>query len=372
MLAGVLQGPGQRVGPALVIAPDGVARPGEPGHPDWTDKTPGGIRVLAGDHPVPGPRSVAAGRALLDFIERVPEGGSLLCLWSGGSSALVEALPASVSTEALARANRWLLGSGLPIDAVNRIRTALSCLKGGRLATRLPGRRVTVLAISDVPGDDPAAIGSGPWTPAPSAMSVAGLPAGVPSWLQALTAHAPPAPAPGDSGLARVDFRIVASGPLALAAAAGPARAAGLPVTVHQAPLAGEVAAAAARVLECLDAGPPGWHGWSGETTVQLPASPGQGGRNSHLALALAVVLAGRDDIVVLCGATDGLDGAGPGAGGWADGGVTARGRALGLDAHAALAGADAGRYLAQTGDALHIGPTGTNVMDLVLALRRR
>jgi glycerate 2-kinase len=358
MLAGAADTVGDRMGAALCITRAGAARPGE-------DDIPG-ARVLLGDHPVPGARSLVAGQALLRFIDALPGEAPLLCLLSGGSSALAEVLPAGVDLAGLARANQWLLGSGLPIEATNRVRAGLSCLKAGRLAQRLAGRRrVVVLAISDVPGDDPAVIGSGPWT----AAQPAPWPDGLPAWLLALLRHAPPRPAPGDGTLAAVDYRLVANGTQALRAAGAVARAAGLPVLLHEAPLQGEVPELAAALLAKILAGPAGLHGWSGESTIRLPARPGRGGRNSHLALELACALAGRPDVELLCAATDGSDGSGGAAGGWADGGVVARGAALGLDARAALARADSGSYLAATGDALVTGPTGTNVMDLVLAL---
>lgn len=359
MLAGLADALPDWRGPALCITREGAARPGEPGVAR--------ARVLLGDHPVPGERSLRAGRELLQFVDAVPPGVPLLCLLSGGSSALAEALPAGVDAAALARANRWLLASGLPIEAVNRVRAGLSLIKAGRLAARCAGRRVVVLALSDVPGDDPAVIASGPWTAAPPRR----LPPSLPGWLAALLAHAPASPAAGDPGLAEVDYRVLASGRRALAAAAAVARAAGLAVQVQEAPLGGATDRAAAHILATLTQGPPGLHVWWGETTVRLPENPGMGGRNSHLALTLGCALEGHCDIVALCAATDGSDGTGEAAGGWADGGLLGRGRALGLDARAALAGADSGRYLAATGDALLTGPTGTNVMDLVLALRR-
>lgn len=358
MLAGAGDVLGERIGPAMCITRADAVRPGEPGLAR--------ARVLYGDHPVPGERSLAAGLELLAFLDRLPPAMPLLCLWSGGSSALVEALPEGVGAEALARANRWLLASGWPIEAVNEVRARLSCLKAGRLAERLAGRRVIVLAISDVPGDDPAVIGSGPWTPAQALE----LPQGLPDWLAALLARAAPQSASRDCEYAEVDYRIVANGRQALAAAGDAARAAGVAPVLHAAPLEGPAERAAAEILAALVAGPPGLHGWSGETTVRLPPEPGEGGRNSHLALALGCELAGQDDVLALCAATDGTDGVGGAAGGWADGGVVARGAALRLDPHTALATADSGRYLAATGDALVTGPTGTNVMDLVLALK--
>ncbi|MFU8822276.1 MAG: glycerate kinase type-2 family protein [Gammaproteobacteria bacterium] len=361
MLAGAAERLGDRSGPALCITRAGTARPGEPGADH--------ARVLFGDHPVPGALSLAAGQELLAFLDRLPPDVPLLCLWSGGSSALVEALPEGVSPEDLARANRWLLGSGLAIDAVNRVRARLSRLKAGRLAQRLAGRAVTVLAISDVPGDAPDVIGSGPWTPPPRPLA-GGWPSDLPAWLVRLLASAPPEPAPGDTALAAVDYRVVANGRLALGAAAEAARTAGVSSTLHETPLQGAVEDAADRILAAVAAGEPGLHAWSGETTVRLPPSPGAGGRNSHLALALACALDGREDVVALCAATDGSDGTGEAAGGWADGGVVGRGRALGLDARDALARADSGSFLGATGDALVTGPTGTNVMDLVFVVK--
>jgi glycerate 2-kinase len=357
MLAGAAAALGDHAGPALCITRSDAIRPAERGMT--------GVRMLTGDHPVPGMRSVAAGRELLDFIDGLPRGAPVLCLLSGGSSALVEVLPAGMTLADLERANRWLLGSGLPIAAVNQVRARLSCLKAGRLAQRLAGRRVVVLAISDVPGDDPAVIGSGPWT----AVRPAPLPGALPGWLLDLLAQAPPQPVPGDSACAAVDYRVIGNGARALAAAGAAARAAGMAAHLHDTLLQGEVPVAADQILASLAAGPPGVHAWSGETTVRLPEHPGRGGRNSHLALTLACALAGQEDIEILCAATDGSDGTGGAAGGWADGGVIARGAALGLDARAALDRADSGAFLEATGDAWRGGPTGTNVMDLVLAL---
>jgi glycerate 2-kinase len=359
MLAGAADALGEGIGAALCITRDDALRPGEPGVAH--------ARLVMGDHPVPGERSLAAGRELLAFLDALPPGAPLLCLLSGGSSALVEALPADIRVADLARANQWLLASGLPIGAVNRVRARLSSLKAGRLA-RYAGkdRRILVLTISDVPGDDPACIGSGPWTPAPDSL----LPDGLPPWLDALLDRAPAPPAPGDRSLAQVDYRVIAGGRHALQAADAAARAAGLSFTRHEVPLQGSVDAAAELVLAAVMAGPPGVHGWSGETTLSLPVDAGRGGRNSHLALRLATALEGRADITVVCAATDGSDGSTRAAGGWADGDVAGRGRALGLDAAVALARADSGAYLAATGDALVTGPTGTNVMDLVLAVR--
>jgi glycerate 2-kinase len=196
---------------------------------------------------------------------------------------------------------------------------------------------------------------------------------GLPDGFGPLLDLAPPAPLPAAAGLAAVEFHVIANGALALRAVATAARAAGVPCTRHAAGLDGPVGAVATGLLAALAAGPPGLHAWSGETTLSLPPAPGVGGRNSHLALTLSAALAATPDragCVALCAATDGSDGSGGGAGGWAEAAVIARGAALGLDARDALRRADSGTFLAATGDALVTGPTGTNVMDLVLAWR--
>jgi glycerate 2-kinase len=362
MLAGAADSLEEGLGPALCIARADSARPGEPGLAH--------ARLLHGDHPVPGARSLAAGAELLAFLEALPRHLPLLCLWSGGSSALVEVLPPNIDAEELARVNRWLMASGLPIEQVNQVRARLSCLKAGGLARRLAGRRILVLAISDVPGDDPAVIGSGPWT-VPPAETHADPATGLPHWLTTLLERAATVRDARPQAYAEVDYRVVASGGRAQAAAGRVAHAAGLSPVLHEAPLQGTVEAAADGILAAIFGRTPALHAWSGETTLRLPQNPGNGGRNSHLALTLACALAGRNNISVLCAATDGSDGTGAAAGGWADGGVIARGTACGLDARQALADADSGSFLAATGDALVLGATGTNVMDLVLAVTR-
>jgi len=358
MLAGCADALGARLGPALAVTRPDAVRPGEPGV--------AGARVLFGDHPVPGAASLAAGARIEAFCDAVPAGGDLLVLLSGGASALAERLPGGVAARDLERANRWLLASGLPIGGVNAVRACLSCLKAGRLATRLAGRRVFVLAVSDVPGDEPGVIGSGPLTVGPPPA----LPPGLPSWLEALAGRAPPPPAPEAPGLPRVDYRVVACARDAAQAAVRAARAEGVDGVMHPPVLRGEVDRAAERIMAELGAGPAGFHAWWGETTLRLPERPGEGGRNRHLALLLARRLSGRDDVTILCAATDGSDGSAGAAGGWADGGTVSRGRAAALDPDGAVACADAGTFLRAAGDEFVTGPTGTNVMDLVLALR--
>jgi len=318
------------------------------------------LRLLEAGHPVPDADSLLAGEAAAAAVSDLPAGWRLLALISGGASALVEVLPEGMTLEELQRLNRWLLGSGLSIHQVNRIRQALSRLKGGRLAARLGRRPAEVLLISDVPGDDPALIASGPFHAPPTTP----LPAGLPDWLEALLArHAQPFP-----DVPAIPHRIVASNRVAREAAAKACK--DFPVFDHAEPLQGEAEAMARRIVAELAQAPAGLHLWGGETTVTLPPDPGRGGRNQHLALAAALAMAGRRDLWLLAAGTDGSDGNSHAAGALVDGDTVRRGEAEGLSAADCLRRADAGTFLAASGDLVDTGPTGTNVMDLVLALK--
>jgi hydroxypyruvate reductase len=308
-----------------------------------------------------------AGDRVLDSVDRAPADHELLFLISGGTSALVEVLPTGMDLADLHRANAWLLGSGLSIDAINRVRSALSCIKAGRLGVHLRGRRARALLISDVPTDDPAIIGSGPLSPSPDRGPAPTLP----PWLRALTRLAPPAPPHDHPALAALELTIVARLGDAKRAASVRARALGLGVRVDPEPLAGDAVIAGRRLAHQLLTSPPGVLVWGGETTVRLPPRPGRGGRNQSLALAAATVLAGHPDTVMLAAGTDGTDGPTEDAGAVVDAQSVARGLAAGRDPRASLEQADAGSFLAASGDLLRTGPTGTNVTDLVLGLKR-
>ena len=321
---------------------------------------PPGLRLLEAGHPVPDADSLVAGKAAVATVSGLPQGWTLLALISGGASALVEVLPAGMTLEELQRLNRWLLASGLSIHQVNRIRQAVSGIKGGRLAARLGHRPAEVLLVSDVPGDDPALIASGPFHAPPDTP----LPSALPDWVRSLLErHGQPAPE-----VPALPHRIVASNRLARKAVVEAWRDG--PVFEHAEPLQGDAEAMARRIVDELALAPAGLHLWGGETTVTLPPAPGRGGRNQHLALAAAIAMAGRTDLWLLAAGTDGSDGNTDDAGALVDGGTVQRGEAEGLSARSCLRRADAGRFLAASGDLISTGPTGTNVMDLVLALK--
>lgn len=320
------------------------------------------LRCIEAGHPLPNRDSLLAGDALCQFLQTEPDTSGLLFLISGGASSLVEVLPDDLQLHQLQRANQWLIGSGLPIDEINRIRQTLSLIKGGGLLAYVKGRPTTVLLISDVPGDDPGIIGSGLLMPAERLPETASLP----EWLS--RPASPPMP---DRRLPdTVQHHIIATNKMALQAAADRGRALGYAVTVMETPLAGDAQLAGQAIASQLQRLPDGIYLWGGETTVMLPAITGMGGRNQHLALSAALALAAHEDIVILAAGTDGSDGPTDYSGAIVDAGTLERGQVKGLDAGNCLQQADSGGYLAASGDLLQTGPTGTNVMDMVIAYK--
>ena len=310
--------------PCLVLTKDGHAAGAG---------LPAAVELIESAHPVPDERSLAAGSRLLATVAGMREDSHLLLLVSGGASALVEVPEPGLTLEDLAAENERLLAQGLDIHAMNRRRRALSRIKGGRLLASFRGARVTTFAISDVEGDDLGVIGSGIGA------------------------------ARGDAGFEH-DARIVASNAIARGAVARKARALGFPVLSSEETLYADVSVAAERVAALLD-GARGLRIWGGESTTVLPETPGRGGRNQALALTLAGHIAGREGLTVLVAGTDGSDGPTAAAGGVVDG------KTWGEGAEDHLARADSGTYLEAAGALFEIGPTGTNVMDLALALQR-
>jgi len=326
------------------------------------------IKQLEAGHPWPTQASLNAGAELLEFIESTPADAQLLFLISGGASSLVEILPQGISLEELHQVNDWLLGSGLDIHAMNYVRKAISSIKGGRLARQLDGRHTQLLLISDVPGDDPATIGSGLLVPEILLQTEA--PLELPEWVEALMQKGSQAPQDGDVCFENIELEIVATLSDAKHAAAEKGRALGYEVYEHAAVLAGDAELVGQQLANELLAGPEVMHVWGGETSVCLPESPGRGGRNQHLALAAAIELAGEEGVAFLAAGTDGTDGPTDDAGAVVDGGSVARGVAEGFEPRQGLLNADAGIFLEASGDLIQTGPTGTNVMDLMLGIK--
>ena len=353
------------------------------------------LALVAGDHPEPGPGSLAAARALDGVASRASRSEEVWVLLSGGTTSLLGAPVEGITPDDLTRLYSLLLGSGLDITAMNRIRKRFSRWGAGRLALALVPARVRVYLVSDVIGDDLASIGSGPCVPDPAtADDVRGLLQRSGLWeripqsarrqvSQAEAARTAETPKPGDPAFARVTLELIASNGLALEAAAKRAAELGLTPVVSDAPLAGEAAAAGASVAATLlqdyvrgDIPQPGRKPcfiWGGETTVTLGASPdGLGGRCQELALAAARALAGAPPgVALLAAGTDGRDGPTDAAGAIVDGRTWETVIAAGRDPAWDLAAHDAYRALDAAGVLLRPGLTGTNVMDVVIGVGR-
>lgn len=294
---------------------------------------PPGAEIIEAAHPVLDDNSIAAGTRLREVVQGMAPGSRLLMLVSGGASALAEAPVAGLGlADLMARAQK-MLASGADIHAMNAARTEVSRIKGGKLLSHFKGAAVTTLAISDVEGDDLQVIGSGIGA------------------------------APETPGFA-FDPRIVASNAIARAAVMRTAVSIGLAPGDNNETLYAEVNLLAPQLAQTLHKAAPGLHVMGGEPTVILPPDPGQGGRNQALALLLAREIAGTRALRILVAGTDGTDGPTDAAGAIVDG------TTWDDSAQDALDRADAGSWLAARGALLKTGPTGTNVMDLVIALK--
>jgi len=320
-------------------------------------------------HPIPDETSLAAGRQLLKFITE-DDDLPVLFLISGGASSLVEVLPESTSLKQWQKLNEWLLASGLGINKINVIRKKVSQIKGGKLLSYLQGRETHALLISDVPGDHLNMIGSGLLFPTQDD-SISIVDSGLPDWMTQMIAEGQQYKNTEQKGLLS-SYEIITNNRMALQSAKEFLTALGKPIFLHENFLAGDAEQVGRELANYLsDDAESGFHIWGGETTVVLPDIPGRGGRNQHLALSVAVKLSGNKTITVLVAGTDGSDGPTEDAGGLVDGGTLARGTLSGLDAVDCLANADSGHFLEAAGDLLYTGPTGTNVMDLIIAVKQ-
>ncbi len=359
MAAGAISARGADIERALVVTRHGYDRP--VAHHQDTD-----LHIMTAGHPLPDRASLRAGDALLEFVTSGVADRALLVLISGGTSALVERPVPGLTADALAAINRWLLASGKPIAQVNAIRSAISTLKAGRLALHLPYQQTFCYLLSDVIGDDPSTIGSGLLAGAAETE----LPVDLPPPLPALIRANPIPPPPDHPCFRRITTRVLGSNRTAQAAIRHAARVAKMPVSPPFAPLSGDARLAGEAVAHHLLNAPPGLFLWGGETTLKLPQEPGRGGRCRHLALATAAAIDASVPFCLLAAGTDGEDGSDGVAGGWVDETTVRRAAGLGIVIPSTLDAADSGGLLARLGQELITGPTGTNVMDLVLGYR--
>ncbi len=365
------------VAQALVIGPHRPA--------DWPD----GVPFVEGGHPLATEGSLEGGRQALALARRVPEDGCLVCLLSGGASALMAAPMPGLSMAAKQRVVAQVMRGGGDITALNAVRKHLSAVKGGRLAAACPGRVVT-LAISDVIGDDLSVIGSGPcvadgstWEDARDA-------------VRRFAADAPPdaevlalidagraglladTPKPDDPRLRRATARVIGGRREAMAAAAAAAAALGYAPVVIDSPVFGEARAAAAAwwrdvQTRLAHVHTPAAFVSSGETTVTVRGQ-GRGGRNQEFALALVEPLGvATHEMAVVSVGTDGIDGPTDAAGAVVDSSTHARALRLDLDRPAVyLDRNDSYAFLDAVGDLVRTGPSDTNVGDIQVLLGNR
>lgn len=327
------------------------------------------IRVREAGHPVPDANSVAAAREILDAVKGLEPDDLVLALISGGGSAAM-CLPApGLTLQDKQAVNRLLLASGLDIRTMNAVRRRISAIKGGKLAAAAAPARVVTLAISDIPGDDPTAIASGPTAPDPTAaMDLSEVARRLSPRLPHRVAellHAGGTPAPILHG---AEIKLIATPAAALEAAAEVARAEGIAPKVLGDDIEGE-SCAVARLMAAVAGAPvdrPTVLVSGGETTVRLEGSAaGRGGRNTEFLLSLVCALEGRANVWAIAADTDGEDGANVGAAGAIAGpDILRRARAAGMDPEAYLQAHDSGAFFAALGSLVITGPTRTNVND--------
>jgi len=348
----------------------------------------GPVRFPAAGHPVPDIFSFAATREILSLLERAGRGDLVVAVVSGGGSAMLSAPAEGITMEEKAETSRLLLRAGADIASFNAVRKHLSEVKGGLLARAAQPAAIWALLLSDVPGDDPSVIASGPFSPDPTTYADAigvleryGIFYAVPSPVrqhlsEGAAGSLPETPKPDDPAFLGTTSAIVGTNRTAMEAARRTARG---QVTGSTATallpgfLRGEARECARsfctglrKAAEALSPGHAVAVIAGGETTVNVRGS-GKGGRNQEFALAAAMELAGEGAMAVLAAGTDGIDGPTDAAGAYADGTTVARASSLGLDAGAHLENNDAYPFFESLGDLVVTGPTGTNVADLVI-----
>jgi hydroxypyruvate reductase len=337
------------------------------------------IEVLEAAHPVPDAAGLSATKRLSSAVAGLTQDDLVIALISGGGSALLPAPPAGMSLDDEIAVNKALLASGAPIAAMNTIRKHLSAIKGGRLAAVAHPAKVVTLVVSDIPGDNPAFVASGPTVPDPAGRADAlrlvetygiALPQVAMRHLGSLAADAPK---PDDPRFARDEVHVIASAALSLEAAAAEAKRRGVEAVILSDAIEGEakevggVHAAIAREIATRNRPfrKPVLLLSGGETTVTVRGSGGRGGRNGEFLLALALGMDGVAGIHAFAADTDGIDGTEDNAGAFADFTSAARMRKAGLDPRAVLAAHDSWGAFDAVGDLFAPGPTGTNVNDL-------
>lgn len=337
------------------------------------------IEIIEAAHPVPDQAGLEATKRLFELTSGLTKDDLVVALISGGGSALLPSPPDGMTLEDEIAVNQALLASGAPISAMNAIRKHLSTIKGGRLAAAAHPAKVFSLVVSDIPGDNPAFVASGPTVPDNTDRADAlkiierynlALPGAAMAHIRSENCHAPK---PDDAIFANNEVRVIASAAASLEAAAREAEKHGLSAIILSDSIEGEarevahVHAAIAREIATRDRPfkKPVVLLSGGETTVTIRAKGGKGGRNSEFLLSFALGIDGYSNIHALAADTDGIDGSEDNAGAFADGTSISRMLDAGEDASARLNANDAWTAFHAIGDLFVPGPTGTNVNDL-------
>lgn len=317
------------------------------------------LTVLPAAHPLPDETSLAAGRALVDFVRARQPDDHILFLISGGSSAMVELPVDFISLQQLQQINRYLLASGMDITQVNTWRQQFSKIKGGGLLTYLKAR-ATQLLLSDVKDDRAEIIGSG-------LLVASSLKPDDDAFLKTLLPASYQVPLVSETV---IETHILGKLEMAKQAAAEAARNEGLAVTVYSGFIEGDACDAAEKLYQQLLQASAGVHIWGGETTVRLPQNPGVGGRNQTLALAFAAKVRDIPDLHLLAAGTDGVDGNSRNAGGVVCHYTVQKAEGLGFDIQQEIKKANAGIVLMATDDVVRVENSQTNVMDIYIAYK--
>lgn len=326
----------------------------------------GVIKHFKGSHPIPNKQSLDAGEALLKAMGELRDNDFYIYLLSGGSSALIESLHDDISLETLQATTNILLSHNLPITIINSVRKRLSKIKGGGLAAATKAKGI-VLVISDVIGDDLQTIGSAPFVP--TNKNIPSIPSEVLNLLppcvqkRLSTTHAP-------ANVSMPPHYLIATNHIALENAASKAKKLGYKTQIITDSLEGLASDVATQIHTQIKNAPK--HScflYGGEPTVKITGN-GIGGRNGHVVLNFLSHLNSDSNIALLSAGTDGIDGNSPAAGAYADKNTLLKSKELGLDIDEYIFTCNAYNFFAKTDDAIITGPSGTNVMDILIALK--
>jgi len=342
------------------------------------------IRLEKSSHPLPDRKGVLATKRAIQTLDSVDKRDLVIFLFSGGGSSLMPLPAPGITLDELRGATAFLLNSGADIEEINCVRKHISQIAGGRIVERASGSEVISLIISDVVGDNPASVASGPTVPDPTTFRMArdvlerhrvweSVPRSVSAAIQAgISGRIKETPKPGNPAFARAHNLVIGSNSDACTAARKSLKDLGYRVKYLKEPVTGEARFAGETLADLAISNAPSHGKWAvvagGETTVTV-GGKGKGGRNQELAVSAAMALRGEREMTLVSFATDGIDGPTEAAGAIADTSTCNRARTLGLDPLRSLESNDSYTFLRTLGDLVVTGPTGTNVNDVMIVL---